>query len=100
MVSFGSFDPIPISEKDKTFLLHIIPEKPIQAYQVWNKLREGAISIKLKVDGELTITYVYPGMIKPYSPNPLTFYLIMMDDLDICNILNVKMKLVMDGLPL
>ncbi|KAL2486805.1 Uncharacterized protein Adt_31561 [Abeliophyllum distichum] len=43
--------------------------------------KSGAILVEFKVDEEITITYVYPEMVKPDSDNRLTFYEIMIDDI-------------------
>lgn len=82
MVSFGSFDLIPISGKKQTFFdVHDACKSLVKEFGP--HLLEGAIPVKFEVDGEITINYVYLGMDRPNAPNRPTFYEIMTGDLDV-----------------
>ncbi|KAL2486366.1 Cornifin domain-containing protein [Abeliophyllum distichum] len=86
MVSFGSFDPIPISNEEQTFFTPYDAGKSLsEVAEFGPQLPKGTISIEFKVDEEVTITYVYPEMVKPDRSNRPTFYEIMTDDLDVWN---------------
>ncbi|KAL2491922.1 Uncharacterized protein Adt_27550 [Abeliophyllum distichum] len=84
MVSFGSFDPIPISNKRQTFPTpYDIGKSLFEVTEFGPQLPKGAIPVELKVDKEITITYIYLDMVKLDSGNHPTFYEIMTDDLDV-----------------
>ncbi|KAL2461665.1 Uncharacterized protein Adt_45085 [Abeliophyllum distichum] len=86
MVSFGSFDPIPISNEEHTFFTPYDAGKSLSKVAKFGpQLPKGAIPVEFKVDEEVTITNVYPEMVKPDSDNCPTFYEIMTDDLDVWN---------------
>ncbi|KAL2498281.1 Uncharacterized protein Adt_23831 [Abeliophyllum distichum] len=86
MVSFGSFDLISISNEGQTFFTPYDVEKSLsEVAEFGPQLPKGAIPVELKVDKEVTITYVYPKMIKPDSGNRPTFYEIITDNLDVWN---------------
>ncbi|KAL2472117.1 Uncharacterized protein Adt_40253 [Abeliophyllum distichum] len=86
MVSFGSFDPIPISNKEHTFFSPYDVGKSLsEVVEFGPQLSKGAIPVELNVDEEVTITYIYPEMVKPDSGNRPTFYEIMTNDLDVWN---------------
>ncbi|KAL2466283.1 hypothetical protein Adt_42134 [Abeliophyllum distichum] len=80
----GSFDPIPISNEGHAFSSTYDVEKSLsEVTEFGPQFSKGAILVKLKVDGEVIITNVYPQMVKPDNGNCPTFYEIMIDDLDI-----------------
>lgn len=82
MVSFGSFDPIPIPKKKQTFFdVHKACKSSVEEFGP--QLPEGAIPVKFEVDGEITISYIYPGMNGLSAPNHPAFYEIMTGDLDV-----------------
>ncbi|KAL2513308.1 Uncharacterized protein Adt_18908 [Abeliophyllum distichum] len=84
MVSFGSFDPIFISNKKHTFpTLYGAGKSLFEVTKFGPQLSKGAIPIELKEDKKVTIKYVYPKMVKADSGNRPSFYEIMTDDLDI-----------------
>ncbi|KAL2470474.1 hypothetical protein Adt_38610 [Abeliophyllum distichum] len=86
MVSFGLFDPISISNEGSTFFTPYDAGKSLsEVAEFGPQLPKGAILVELKVDEEVTITYVYPEMVKPDSGNRPTFYKIMTDNLDVWN---------------
>ncbi|KAL2525285.1 hypothetical protein Adt_10339 [Abeliophyllum distichum] len=86
MVSFGSFDPISISNEGHTFFTPYDAGKSLSKVAKFGpQLLKGAIPVELKVDEEVTITYVYLEMVKADSGNRPTFYEIMTDDLDVWN---------------
>ncbi|KAL2532074.1 Uncharacterized protein Adt_05425 [Abeliophyllum distichum] len=86
MVSFGSFDPISISNEGQTFFIPYDAGKSLsEVAEFGPQLLKGTIPVELKVDEEVTITYVYPKMVKPDSGNRPTFYEIMTNVLDVWN---------------
>ncbi|KAL2492058.1 hypothetical protein Adt_27686 [Abeliophyllum distichum] len=86
MVSFCSFDPIPISNVGQTFFTPYDAGKSLsEVAEFGPQLPKGAILVELKVHEEVTITCVYPEMVKPDSGNRPTFYEITIDDLDVWN---------------
>ncbi|KAL2497497.1 Retrotrans gag domain-containing protein [Abeliophyllum distichum] len=63
MVSFGSFYPILISNKEQTFFTPYDAGKSLsEVAEFGPQLLKGAIPVEFKVDEEVTITYVYPEM--------------------------------------
>lgn len=81
-VLLGSFDPIPIAEKKQTFFgVRDVCKSLVKEFGP--QLPKGAIPVTFEVDGEITISYVYPGMDRPNAPNRPTFYEIMTGDLDV-----------------
>ncbi|KAL2491906.1 hypothetical protein Adt_27534 [Abeliophyllum distichum] len=86
MVSFGSFDPIPISNKRQTFPTpYDIGKSLFEVTEFGPQLPKGAIPVELKVEKEVTIMYIYLDMVKLDSGNHPAFYEIMIDDLDVWN---------------
>ncbi|KAL2533510.1 Uncharacterized protein Adt_06861 [Abeliophyllum distichum] len=91
MVSFGSFDPIPILNEGQTFFtLYDVGKSLFEVAEFGPQLPKRAIPVELKVDEEVTITYVYPEMVKPDSGNRLTVYEIMTDDLDSIEVQSIE----------
>ncbi|KAL2493101.1 Ribonuclease H [Abeliophyllum distichum] len=72
IVSFGSFDPIPILNEGQTFFTpYDVGKLLFEVAEFGPQLLKGAILVELKVDEEVTITYVYPEMVKPVSGHTL-----------------------------
>ncbi|KAL2532100.1 Uncharacterized protein Adt_05451 [Abeliophyllum distichum] len=72
MVSFGSFNPIPISNEEQTFFtLNDAGKSLSEVAEFGHQLPKGAIPVEFKVDEEVTITYVYPKMVKQDSGHAL-----------------------------
>ncbi|KAL2505266.1 C2 calcium-dependent membrane targeting [Abeliophyllum distichum] len=66
MVSFGSFDPISISNEEHTFFTPYDAGKSLSDVAEFGpQLPKGAIPLEFKVEEEVTIMYVYPEMVKP-----------------------------------